>query len=487
MKASLIFPHQLFAQQPLVLPEHDIFLLEEPLFFTQYPFHQQKIAFHRASMRAYADFLRQQGLLVQYLEAQNPLADVRQLLPWLAQQGYQRVHYVDVVDDWLEQRLQTGAKAQGLPLFRHDSPMFLRSYEETMEKPKGRMFQTDFYIQQRKQRGILVDQQGKPLGGKWSFDAENRLKYPKGRQPPIVHFPQSNGYYQEARAYVQQFFTANLGCLHERWQYPCTFVEAKAWLSDFIQQRLADFGRYEDAMLPGQPILNHSLLSPLLNVGLLTPQEVLDEVLRQADALPFNSVEGFVRQVLGWREFIRWVYVQKGREERCRNFWGFKAGLPASFYTGETGIPPLDQVIKQLQQTAYCHHIERLMVLGNFMLLCERSPDAVYQWFMEFFIDAYDWVMVPNVYGMSQFADGGLMATKPYISGSNYLMKMGHFPKGAWQAVWDGLFWRFMDRQRDFFLANPRLGMLVKLYDKMPKAQQQAHWAQAEGFLERLA
>jgi len=180
------------------------------------------------------------------------------------------------------------------------------------------------------------------------------------------------------------------------------------------------------------------------------------------------------------------MYEAKGSFSRTKNFWGFERKIPASFYDGTTGIVPVDETIKQVLKTGYCHHIERLMVLGNFMLLCEFDPDEVYRWFMELFIDAYDWVMVPNVYGMSQFADGGLFATKPYISGSNYLMKMSDHKKGDWQPAWDGLFWRFMHVNRDFFLKNPRLGMLVRTFDKMSDEKQQNHLQNAEDFLETL-
>ncbi|HVG16015.1 MAG TPA: FAD-binding domain-containing protein [Chitinophagaceae bacterium] len=226
----------------------------------------------------------------------------------------------------------------------------------------------------------------------------------------------------------------------------------------------------------------------MLNVGLLTPQYIIDEALQYASnhEIPLNSLEGFIRQILGWREFMRAVYELKGREERTKNFWGFTRKIPASFWNGTTGIEPVDITIRKVLETGYCHHIERLMVLGNFMLLCEFHPDEVYQWFMELFIDAYDWVMVPNVYGMSQFADGGLMATKPYISGSNYLMKMSDYKKGEWQDTWDGLFWRFMHTHRGFFLQNPRLGMLVGSFDKMPTIKQKTHLANAEKFLASL-
>lgn len=226
----------------------------------------------------------------------------------------------------------------------------------------------------------------------------------------------------------------------------------------------------------------------MLNVGLISPKEIIDACLLYAkeNKVPINSTEGFVRQIIGWREFIRGVYITRGSEERTTNFWKFKKKIPASFYTGTTGIPPIDITIKRVLETGYCHHIERLMVLGNFMLLCEFDPDEVYRWFMELFIDSYDWVMVTNVYGMSQFADGGLMASKPYISGSNYLMKMSNYKKGEWQAVWDGLFWRFMNSHRDFFLSNPRLGMLVRMFDKMPIEKQEKHIKNGEAYLETL-
>jgi deoxyribodipyrimidine photolyase-related protein len=160
--------------------------------------------------------------------------------------------------------------------------------------------------------------------------------------------------------------------------------------------------------------------------------------------------------------------------------------MPAAFYNGTTGILPVDDVIKKLLKTGYSHHIERLMILGNFLVLCEIRPNAVYQWFMELYVDAYDWVMVPNVYGMSQYADGGVMSTKPYISGSNYVMKMSNYPKGDWQIIWDALFWRFLNVHRVFFLKNPRMGMLVKTFDKMSEDKQNQIMSTADAFLEKL-
>jgi deoxyribodipyrimidine photolyase-related protein len=197
-------------------------------------------------------------------------------------------------------------------------------------------------------------------------------------------------------------------------------------------------------------------------------------------------LEGFVRQVIGWREFMYGVYDALGETQRQGNFWDCQRDIPDSFYAASTGIAPVDTVIRRVMDHSYCHHIERLMVLGNFMLLCEIRPDQVYQWFMELFIDAYDWVMVPNVYGMSQYADGGLITTKPYISSSNYIRKMSDFPKGPWCDIWDGLFWRFVHKHKPVFAGNPRMRMMAVQWDRMDAERRKQHLQSAKAFLRRL-
>jgi deoxyribodipyrimidine photolyase-related protein len=256
-------------------------------------------------------------------------------------------------------------------------------------------------------------------------------------------------------------------------------------LQQFIQQRLSGFGDYEDAISREHTVLFHSVLTPMLNIGLLSPQQVLDAVLMEQQRIPINALEGFVRQIIGWREYMRLVYRTMGTAQRTRNYWNHTRPLPKSFYDGTTGIEPIDHTIRRVLCYGYCHHIERLMILGNFMLLCEFHPDAIYQWFMEMFVDAYDWVMVPNVYGMSQHADGGAITTKPYISGSSYVLKMSDYKKGPWCDVWDGLYWRFIDRNRSFFESNPRMkvmtGQLDRMGDKLKK-----HRDIADTFLSNL-
>ncbi|MCF8230221.1 MAG: cryptochrome/photolyase family protein [Bacteroidales bacterium] len=487
--ASLIFPHQLFRNNPCLGKDRQVFIIEESLYFRQYKFHRHKLVHQRASMKYYQDFLEADHSST-YIDASDERTDIRTLIPSLKKQGYTKIHYTLTTDDWLEKRITKAAKEHDVKVVPYETPMFLNTKKDIAAyfSGKKKIFQAHFYKKERKKRKILLEEDGQPTGGKWSFDAENRQKYPAGKKPPEISFPARTPYYEEAIAYTQRNYQDLPGEVHDRITYPHTHKQATAWLQDFLQQRFREFGTYEDALVGQDHFLHHSLLSPLMNNGLLTPAQVLEASIACAKDhdIPMNSVEGFVRQVMGWREFIRGVYDSRGRKERTKNFWGFKKKIPASFWKGETGILPVDITIRKVLKTAYAHHIERLMVLGNFMLLCEFDPDEVYRWFMEMFIDAYDWVMVPNVYGMSQFADGGLMSTKPYISSSNYLMKMSNYPKGEWQETWDALFWRFMHVHREFFLSNPRIGMLVRTFDKMKPEKQKELLKRAEAYLDKL-
>ncbi|TYC16281.1 cryptochrome/photolyase family protein [Bizionia gelidisalsuginis] len=489
---SIVFPHQLFERSPLFEVNAPVYIVEDYLFFKQYPFHKQKIAFHRATMKRYADFLRKdKNLKVFYIEAIAEISEVRQLIPELKRLGVEHIHYIEPTDNWLQKRIDKGCLDNNISATVYNSPLFLNTKEDLADffkSDKLKYHQSAFYKQQRKRLNILMEANGDPTGGKWSFDAENRKKYPAKKTPPAIQFPEVDEYYEEAKQYVAKNFSNHLGSLTEYPLYPTNFETTKAWLNHFFEQRFMEFGVYEDAIVAEHSILHHSVLTPMLNVGLITPKEIIEACLLYAEenTIPINSTEGFVRQIIGWREFIRGIYDARGSDARTTNFWKFKKKIPPSFYNGTTGIVPIDVTIKKVLRTGYCHHIERLMVLGNFMMLCEFDPDEVYKWFMELFIDAYDWVMVGNIYGMSQFADGGLMASKPYISGSNYVMKMSNYKKGEWQATWDGLFWRFMHTHRDFFLSNPRLGMLVRLFDKMPVETQQKHLEKGAFYLQTL-
>ncbi|WP_341225372.1 cryptochrome/photolyase family protein [uncultured Arcticibacterium sp.] len=488
MKAiNLIFPHQLFQESPLLENNNEIYLIEEFLFFKQYQFHKQKIAFHRASMKAYQDYLISLNKTVHYLEAENKLSDIRQFYDEIKDKNIDTIYFVDPTDDWLEKRIKT--LGNYCKIIKYENPQFLnttKSLANFFRSDKKSFFQTTFYKQQRKKLNILLDKEQNPLGGKWTYDTENRKKYPKGKIPPAIHFPEKSDYWEEAVKYTKSNFSGYPGGISKNRLYPITHKETQDWFEQFLNHRFYDFGIYEDAILKEASFLNHSLLSPLMNVGLILPGEIVDRSLSFAkkEDIPINSTEGFIRQIIGWREFIRGMYISKGSYSRTRNFWKFDRKIPACFYNGTTGIPPIDNTIKKILATGYCHHIERLMVLGNFMLRCEFDPDEVYRWFMELFIDAYDWVMVPNVYGMCLFADGGTFATKPYIGGSNYLKKMSNYPKGEWEAIWDGLFWSFVIRNESFFSSNPRTSMLVHSLNRMSEAKRKSHLENAKAFVE---
>ena len=487
---SLVFPHQLFEKNLSLAKDREIYLVEEKLFFTQFKFHKQKLLFHRASMKFYEKYLTDNNFNVRYIDSLNDLSDSRKLIRYLKKQGISEIHYVDVVDNWLEKRLKKSAETNNVILKVYDSPGFINTKQgnEKFFSGKKKYSQTAFYIEQRKKLNILLSTDVKPEGGKWTYDSENRKKYPVKKVSPKLLFPEQNEFVKEAVKYINKNFSANYGIINKKFIYPTTFDESKYWLDDFLVNRFAEFGPYEDSIVAEESVLHHSLLSPLLNSGLLTPEYVINCALNFTgeNSVPINSLEGFIRQIIGWREFVRAIYETEGTKQRTKNYFRFDKKIPYSFWKGGTGIEPIDLTIRKILDTGYCHHIERLMVLGNFMLLCEFDPDDVYKWFMELFIDAYDWAMVPNVYGMSQFADGGLMATKPYISSSNYLMKMGNYKKGDWQNVWDGLFWKFMDKHRKIFLSNPRLGFLIKTFDKMEAKKKQKLLAAAENFLNSL-
>jgi deoxyribodipyrimidine photolyase-related protein len=235
-----------------------------------------------------------------------------------------------------------------------------------------------------------------------------------------------------------------------------------------------------------QPYLWHSLLSPLINLGLLTPVEVVERVMAEPN-VPLASREGFIRQIVGWREFIYQIYIEyQSHEYHTRNSLGHHRRLNNSWYKGTTGLLPLDETIRGILRRGWCHHIERLMVVGSAMVMAEVHPDDAYRWFLELFVDSGEWVMIPNVYGMSQFADGGFFATKPYVSGSAYLRKMTNYPVGAWCEVWDGLYWNFISHHQQLFIANPRMSMMVRQWEKMSPAKQEHHQTVAKNWIKSV-
>jgi deoxyribodipyrimidine photolyase-related protein len=488
-KAVLIFPHQLFENTDWIDKSAKVFLTEESLFFSQYPFHKQKILFHRSSMQFYFNFLVKNGFDVEYVNNHDDISDVRLLIKHLVSSEYENFKMINPDDNYLFNRINQSIKKLNVSIEIIDNPQFLNTILELdsfFKNKEKKFFQTSFYISQRKKMKILLNKDDKPVGDKWSFDTDNRKKYPKGKIAPKINFPSKDFFYIEAEKYVKKYFNNNYGNINEQINYPCTHSSAKKWLELFIKFRFKEFGDYEDAVMVDETFLNHSVLSPMLNIGLITPNEVISEVLKHKNDIPINSLEGFVRQIIGWREFIRGIYHYKGVQQRNSNFFDFKRKMPKSFYDGSTGVFPFDNCIKKVLQNAYSNHIERLMILGNFMLLCEINPNDIYKWFMELYVDAYDWVMVPNIYGMSQFSDGGLMSSKPYISSSNYIKKMSNYKNGPWAVIWDALYWKFIDKHREKLAKNIRMKFMINLFDKMDDEKKNLHISTANTFLKSL-
>lgn len=459
----------LFEKHPALNLSRPIYLVEEFLYFRIQTFHKQRLILLRASMKEYANFLTKKGFVVFYIDSIH-LKNRQALSKLLQKKGVKKIHLCDFSDEWLKQDLQKGTKEFGFELLFYSSPMFLTEENEFAGFfKKKKFFMADFYKYQRKKLNILMEEE-EPVGGKFSFDDENRKKLPKGCEIPRIAIPEQSLCVREAITYIENEFPSSLG-ESSPFLYQTTFSKAKKALSDFIENRFRSFGEYEDAISREETFLFHSVLSPLLNIGLLTPSEVVSKVLFSYEkrAIPLNSVEGFIRQIIGWREFMRGCYLLQGKSQRISNYFNHTRSVPKGFWDGTTGIDPVDVTIKKILKTGYCHHIERLMILGNFLLLTETDPNHVYEWFMSFFVDAYDWVMVPNVYGMSQYSDKGTITTKPYISGSNYILKMSNYSKGGWVDVWDGLFWRFLSKHKDLFSQNPRTKILLGLLDKNKK------------------
>ncbi|TAH25325.1 MAG: cryptochrome/photolyase family protein [Cytophagales bacterium] len=485
-KAFLVLPHQLFEDNFSISGNYIFVLIEDFLYFKQYNFHQQKLVLHRASMQYYKAQLIKKDKEHIYIE-HHSFKDYEDLFIQLKERSIFEIHYRDLNDDWLEQRVRQASISLEIKLIKWNSPYFLCNEALLSDyfKDKKHFSMSNFYAFQRTRLEIMVDESNSPLGGKWSYDNENRKKLPKNVVIPARKVLERNKYVIEALSYVNRYFSNNIGST-DAFSYATTHAEAKSCMIDFFDSYFQNFGLYEDAIAEKNSFLFHSILSPYLNIGLLVPEEVISEALKYEKEIPINSMEGFIRQIIGWREFMKAAYLLKGRKIRTSNFWKFDRPLSDKFYSGTTGLLPVDNAIKNLHSFAYNHHIERLMVLGNIMLLCEINPNNVYQWFMEMYIDSYDWVMVPNVYSMSQFACGGLLTTKPYLSGSNYILKMSDYPKGEWCKIWDGLYWRFIHKHRAFFLKNPRLSMMARLVEQMPEEKLLSHYEIAEDFLKTL-
>src|SRR6056300_282786 len=473
MKLFFILGNQLFPTKYIdrFKKDHTFFMAEDKGLCTYEKHHKQKILLFISSMRSYADNLKAEKFKLDYVKIEDKDFSedyLKKIKKVITEKKIKQVSSFEIEDKFFEKKISLFFKKEKIDWNIFQTPMFLNSRQEFknyLAKSK-KPFMATFYKEVRKKSGILMGSDGNPIGGKWSFDEENRNKLPKNISIP--KFPKIN-----ETSHTKKLWFAT------------EYNDVVKLLNFFIKEKANLFGDYEDAVDQNDNILFHSALSPYINLGLITPEFVIQKVLEfhKKNKIRMNSLEGYIRQVIGWREFMRGIYQSYSQEMETRNFFKQNRKMKNSWYQGNTGLPPLDYAIKNAVHYGWSHHIERLMILSNIMNLCEIKPTIVYKWFMEMFVDSSDWVMVPNIYGMGLFSDGGIFATKPYICGSAYFMKMMDFKKGEWCNVMDGLYWRFIDKNREFFLKNPRLSMMVRIFDKMKLERKKLILSAADKFI----
>ncbi len=488
-KLFLILGNQLFNPKYLEkYHDHNFFLAEDYGLCTYERHHKHKILLFLSAMRSYRDELKKKKFEVSYIGIEDKIfkeSYENKIMKVVNDLKIKEVSIFEIEDKNFELRLKDLFLKLKIKFNYLKSPMFLNSrrdfknYLLSTKKP----FMANFYKKQRINHKILIDSNGKPTGGKWSFDEENRKKIPKNLKLPDKLSFHESVHTKYLKRIINDLFSDHPGSLEDFW-IGTTRNDAIMCLNNFIKEKINLFGDYEDAVDQRDNILFHSALSPLINIGLLTPTEIIDILLKSGQKIRLNSLEGYIRQLIGWREFMRGIYQNYNQELEKKNFFGHKRRMKSSWYKAETGLAPLDMSINNALSYGWTHHIERLMILSNIMNLCEINPLQVYKWFMEMFIDSSDWVMVPNVYGMGLFSDGGIFATKPYICGSSYFLKMMDFKKGDWCDVMDGLYWRFIEKNQNFFLTNPRLSMMLKILKKMTSERKHRIFKAANKFIE---
>ena len=473
----------------------NILLIESESRARRLPYQRKKLVLLFSAMRHYAARLRAAGLKVDYRVAPNTTVAIEEHL-----QENQPVEF------WMMAASEFGGRnyQQSLEsLFDIaikilPNTQFLTGRFDPIPNPDAskRYVQEQFYRKMRQHYNLLMQNDGTPMGGTWNFDKSNRRSLPKGIQPPelknfepdattLAVMKEVDRKYQG----VGQVAGFELAVTHEQ-----------AWMAaqDFFDHRLSDFGAYEDAMSSAHDTVFHSRLSPYINIGLLDPLVLAKEAQKRylEGQAPINSVEGFIRQLVGWREFIYWQYWRLMPEIVNSNFWQADRSLPEMFWNGNTSLNCLQHVIQRALQSGYTHHIERLMIISNFCLLAGIDPAAVNAWFLSAFVDAYEWVMYPNVFGMGLYADGGLIATKPYIASANYIHKMSDYCRscvfdrklriGENACPFNYLYWNFILKHEELLRANPRMARSLLGLKHFDEQQRQQIKYSASQFLESL-
>lgn len=459
--------------------------------------HPKKIALIFAAMRKFAHALEQDGWKVVYTQlddTDNAGSIVGELLRRAAQTGASEVLATEP-GEW---RLIDKLKYAPLKVHLLPDDRFLATHAEFEAWAEGRkaLRMEYFYREMRRKTGLLMEGD-QPAGGKWNFDHDNRKAAPEDVtvDGPLRFDPDATT--REVLELVQARFGDNFGALEPFW-FATTRAEALQALDHFIANALPRFGDYQDAMLNGNEFLYHAILSPYLNIGLLNVTEICEAAANAyaAGHAPINAAEGFIRQIIGWREYVRGIYFLEGPDYTARNILGHDRDLPWFYWGGETRMNCVAKAVGQTRTQAYAHHIQRLMVTGNFALLAGIDPAQVHEWYLAVYADAFEWVEAPNTIGMSQFADGGVIASKPYVSSGAYINRMSDHCKSCHYSVsaktgdtacpFNLLYWHFLDRHRDRFSNNPRMGNMYRTWDRMDADKRKTVLAEGDALLARL-
>jgi len=462
--------------------------------------HKKKIAFLFAAMRHFAEELRAAGNAVRYVRLDDP-ANQGSLRGEAARALEENPELAQVVvtkpGEWrLLQDMETWRDLLPVPVDLREDTRFIVPLADFQAWAKGRkQFRMEFFYRDvRRKTGLLMDGE-EPAGGQWNFDRDNRKRLPKSMVAPPRFLPEADALTQEVIELVRARFPDHFGDL-EPWGFATTRLGAEAARDHFIHKILPGFGDWQDAMAKGEPWMWHSLLSVYINCGLLDPMDIC----RRAEAewregrAPINAVEGFIRQIIGWREYVRGIYWLKMPAYAKTNTLNAHRPLPDYFWTGETDMRCMAEAIGQTRRHAYAHHIQRLMVTGNFALIAGLEPAAVHEWYLLVYADAYEWVELPNTHGMALHADGGLMASKPYAASGNYINKMSDYCSGCGYDVtaktgpkacpFNYLYWDFIARNREALTGNPRMALIYKALDRLDPAALESIREDASAFLE---
>ena len=463
--------------------------------------HKKKIVFLFSAMRHFAKSLRDDNFnvnYVKYTDRNNKGGLLAQVKHQLSENGYDAVKVTMPGEYRLLKSMEQWENELGVPVTICDDNRFLSTPKEFTDWAEGKkqLRMEFFYREMRRKHNVLMDGKN-PVGGKWNYDAQNREAMPETHKVPIHSAFDIDDITSDVVELVKNEFSDHFGDI-DNFHFAVTRQDALTVLNTFITERLPNFGQYQDAMVEGKPWLYHSHIAFYLNCGLLTPNEAIKaaEQAYRAGQVPLNSAEGFIRQILGWREYVRGFYWHFMPKLKTDNYFNNNRALPSFFWDAQTNMNCMRQCIKETQQNAYAHHIQRLMVIGNFSLLTELSPEEVQAWYLLVYADAYEWVELPNVAGMILYSDGGHLASKPYVASGSYINKMSNYCKNCGYQVskktgpkacpFNYLYWHFIDKHKEKLSNNHRMAMIYKTYGRMKEENIETMKQDASIFLSKL-